>query len=175
MLSALKATYLSSPSRKQDSWEDRAKETSHGLRRRGRSRAGPLVPHPAAEPVCSLEQLHEWRGLTDVQLGIIMKTMISKLRRFPYCTWKLCELEVRMRTREGRCVCWNNHIFSIVQFFIFIPIYCSHVYYVHVGFEYSFIPFIQEKNCTKQILLKFSFIFKFLCLIFFFFFCSNCM
>lgn len=47
-------------------------------------------------------------------------------------------------------------IFSILQFFIFIPIYCSQVYYVHVGFEYLFIHFIQEKNTVqnKQDIIK---------------------
>ena len=83
-----------------------------------------------------------------------------------------------MWVREEQRGCSNEHIFSIL--FIFIPIYWSRVYSVHVGFEYLFIPFIQEKNCTKhtRLLLKSSFIFMFLCLIcwlFFFFLASNCM
>lgn len=74
------------------------------------------------------------------------------------------EMKVYTATKEGQPVCLSKHIFSIILFFVFlnIPVYCSHVYYVLVGFFVY--PFVKKRNCkhvskTYKILLKCSFIF----------------
>lgn len=57
-----------------------------------------------------------------------------------------------------RCACgWEKDsvgvhisIFSIIQFFIFIPIYCSHVYYVCLIWVLVYSFYSRKKNCIKH-------------------------
>lgn len=77
---AFQTIYQSNPSEKLVKQTEG--DVAYSLRKRGRSWTGPLVPHPAAELVCSLKQLHERTRLTDVLLDILkhMMTMIGTVK-----------------------------------------------------------------------------------------------
>lgn len=136
IVSKTKNAHQSNPNVKQDSWKD-STDTLRVLKARGPS---PLVPPPAAERGCSLNQQHEW----DSWPFSVM--LLSRWRRWSV-QWEFYIAQWRCAWGwEMNSVGVQMSIFSILRFFIFIPIYCSQVYYVHVGFWVLVYPFYSKKK-----------------------------